>query len=86
MKKWLGFVLASLLVSCAFAQTDSNIQFLRPYHGEDPSPLSGCYSGTPCELQYHGGPIFTDAPTIYIVYYGSFTSKDKSIINTYFTT
>jgi hypothetical protein len=84
VKTWLGFALASLLVSCAFAQTNNNIQFLRPYHGEDPSPLTGCYNGTPCDLQYHGGPIFEKAPTIYIVYYGSFTAKDKSIINTYF--
>jgi|HubBroStandDraft_3_1064219.scaffolds.fasta_scaffold163807_1 hypothetical protein len=84
MKKWLSFALASLFVSCAFAQTPSNIQPLLPYRGEDPSPLSGCYNGSACELNYHGGPVFEDAPTIYIVYYGSFTAKDKSIINTYF--
>jgi hypothetical protein len=83
MKKWLGFAMVALLVSCAFAQTN-NVQALRPYHGEDPSPMSGCYGGSPCQLEYHGGPIFEDAPTIYIIYYGNFTAKDKSIINTYF--
>ena len=83
MKKWLGFALVVLLVSCALAQSD-NLHALRPYNGENPSPLSGCYGGTACELNYHSGPVLTTAPTVYILYYGDWTSTDMGIINTYF--
>lgn len=83
MKKWLGLAIAISLVSCcAFAQ--NHISYMKAYHGEDPNPLSGCYNNTTCQLDQHGGPVDVGGEHVYIVYYGSWTSTDMGIINTYF--
>ncbi|HXM22786.1 MAG TPA: hypothetical protein VN948_16125 [Terriglobales bacterium] len=81
-KQWLGIVLTMCLASCAFAQMNSEVHALRPY-GKQPKPPANC-NGNPCDINYNGGPVFETAPTVYIVWYGSWSAKDKSIINYYF--
>ncbi|HXR16088.1 MAG TPA: hypothetical protein VN777_07720 [Terriglobales bacterium] len=80
----LGLALAASLISCAFAQTDNTANALRPVHKGQP-PSTEC-NGNPCEISYNGGPVFEDAPTVYILYYGSWSSTDMSIINEYWST
>lgn len=53
-----------------------------PY-GKDPRPLTNC-NGSPCDINYNGGPVVETAPTVYIVWYGNWTTKDKKIIDYYF--
>jgi hypothetical protein len=80
-KQWLGIVLAMCLASCAFAQMNSQVSALRPYHKQQ-APPSDCNGQ--CLINYNGGPVFDIAPTVYIVWYGSWTAKDKKIIDYYF--
>lgn len=80
-KQWLGIVLTACLASCAFAQMNSQAPALRPYHkqpGQQP-PCNGS-----CLINYNGGPVFETAPTVYIVWYGNWTKKDRGIIDYYF--
>jgi hypothetical protein len=85
MKKfWFGIVLTMCLVSCAFAQDDPQAHALRPFgYGKQPQPQANC-NGNPCDINYNGGPVFETSPTVYIVYYGNWTAKDKSVIDYYF--
>jgi Phosphate-induced protein 1 conserved region len=82
-KQCLGIALTACLASCVFAQNSSPIHVLRPFH---PGTLSntGCYENSPCEITYFGGPVFEAVPTIYIIYYGNWTARDKSIIDNFF--
>lgn len=85
-KHLLGFAVAVCLISCAFAQTNFTAHALRPYNGQQqqgPPSLYGC-NGNPCDLHYYGGPVFETTPNIYIVYYGSWTTTDRSVIDTFF--
>jgi len=76
-KHWIGVVLIVCLATCAMAQLGSGVHMLRPYkQGELPN-LTGTIS-------YNGGPVFEKTPTIYIVWYGTWTAKDKSVIDGYF--
>src|ERR1700736_3502130 len=76
-KQWLGIELTMCLGSCTFAQMNSQVPTLRPYHKQPaPPPCTG-----PCLIQYNGGPGFEKAPTVYIIWYGNWTAKDKSIID-----
>ncbi len=76
-KHWIGAVLIVCLASCAMAQLSSNVHALRPFkQGEVPN-LTGI-------IDYNGGPVFEKTPTIYIVWYGTWTKKDKSVIDGYF--
>jgi hypothetical protein len=81
-KQWLGIVLTICLASCAFAQLNSQVHALRPY-GKQPQPTVNC-NGSPCDINYNGGPVFETAPTVYIVFYGSWTAKDRNVIDYYF--
>jgi len=81
-KQWLGIVLTAGLASCVFAQTNSHIHGLRPFH-KQPAPLSNC-NGSPCDINYSGGPVLEKAPTVYVVWYGNWSTKDKGIIDYYF--
>jgi phosphate-induced protein 1 len=81
-KQWLGIVLTVCLASIALAQTNSQIHALRPFSGK-PSHMTNC-NGIPCDINYNGGPVFEKAPTVYIIWYGSWTSKDKGVIDYYF--
>jgi len=56
---------------------------LRPFH-PGPPPASGCADNAPCEITYFGGPVFEAVPNIYIIYYGNWTARDKSIIDNFF--
>jgi hypothetical protein len=82
-KQWFGIVLTMCLTSCAFAQLDSLAHPMQVYDGSK-LPSSGCYHGFPCVINYNGGPVFETPPTVYIVWYGNWTAKDKSIIDYYF--
>jgi hypothetical protein len=80
-KQWLGIVLTICLASVAFAQSDIAGQALRPFD-KNHAPQAPC-NGT-CEINYNGGPVFETAPTVYIVWYGNWTAKDRKIIDYYF--
>ena len=80
-KTWLGLVIAVCFVCSAFAQ-DNTVHALRPYD-KTPHSLTNC-NGTPCDINYNGGPVFEKAPTVYIIWYGNWSAKDKSIIDYYF--
>jgi len=87
--KWLVFVGALCLASCAFAQSNFTAHALRPYTGQqgqhgNPPSLYGCNSN-PCEVTYYGGGVFETTPAIYIVYYGNWTTTDRSVIDSFFT-
>lgn len=83
MKK-LCLVLA--LVVCfacaALALDNSQVHALRTFDPGKP-PAAPCNG--PCNISYNGGPVFEVAPTVYIVWYGNWTTKDKSVIDYYFT-
>jgi len=81
-KQWLGIVLVVCLASFVFAQNSSQIHALRPFDAN--RPPSGACNGNPCDINYNGGPVFEKAPTVYIVWYGNWTKKDKGIIDYYF--
>jgi hypothetical protein len=40
-------------------------------------------SKNPPTILYHGGPVMANGPTIYIVYYGSFTAAQHNILDTF---
>lgn len=76
----LGMVLAVFFACCAFVQSQSAPNALRPFDKNLP-PESREGSGG---MNYHGGPVFETEPTVYIVWYGNWTAKDKRIIDYYF--
>jgi hypothetical protein len=81
MKKWLGISLVvAFLAGAAFAQVSPETQALRVYDKNHP-PFS-CNGS--CIINYNGGPVVEKAPTVYIVWYGAWKKKDKSIIDYYF--
>ncbi len=81
-KQWLGLVVAVCFACSAFAQVSPTAHALRPFDKNHP-PSTNC-NGTPCDINYNGGPVFETAPTVYIIWYGNWSTKDKSIINYYF--
>jgi|HubBroStandDraft_4_1064222.scaffolds.fasta_scaffold43631_2 phosphate-induced protein 1 len=83
MKKLcLGLVIAVCLACSASAQ-DNTAHALRPYD-KTPHALTNC-NGSPCDINYNGGPVFEKAPTVYIIWYGNWSTKDKGIIDYYFS-
>lgn len=76
-KQWLGIVLSVGLAACGFAQSNPAIHALRPFDKHAPKVASG-------GMEYHGGPIFEVTPHLYIVYYGNWTKKDHSVIDSFF--
>jgi hypothetical protein len=76
-KQWLSIVLTVCLASCGFAQSNPQVHALRPFDKETPRASFG-------GMEYHGGPIFEIAPNVYIVYYGNWTKKDHSVIDSFF--
>jgi hypothetical protein len=79
-KQWLGIVIAACFACCAFAQDTAATHGLRPFDKHHPSAdrNGGGF------MNYNGGPVFEKAPTVYIVWYGDWTAKDKSVIDYYF--
>jgi hypothetical protein len=82
-KQLLCLVIAVCFACCAFAQNANTTHALRVYDKNHPAPAANC-NGTPCDINYNGGPVFETAPTVYIIWYGNWTAKDKSIIDYYF--
>src|SRR6202166_3951600 len=80
-KQWLSLMIAVCFACCAFAQ-DNTTHALRPYGNNHPP--ANC-NGNPCDINYNGGPVFEKAPTVYIIWYGNWSKKDKSIIDYYFS-
>src|SRR5580704_1273276 len=78
-KSCLVLLVAVCVAATAFAQNST--QALRPFDKDHPP--SGTCNG-PCDINYNGGPVFETAPTVYIVWYGSWKAKDKNIIDYYF--
>lgn len=78
-KQWLSLVFAVCFACCAFAQNVAPTHALRPYDKDHPTPPCGS-----CFIQYNGGPVMETTPTVYIVWYGKWTKKDKSVIDYYF--
>ena len=81
MKQMFGIVLTMCLASCAFAQMNSQVPALRPYH-KQPGQAPPCNGS--CLINYNGGPVMETAATIYIVWYGNWSTKDKNVIDYYF--
>jgi hypothetical protein len=79
-KTWLGIVIALCFASCTFSQSTSDDRVSRPFDMNHLSANRNSGSG----MQYHGGPVFETAPSVYIVWYGNWTAKDKRIIDYYF--
>jgi Phosphate-induced protein 1 conserved region len=80
-KQFLSLAIAVCFACCAFAQ-DNTTHALRPFDKNN-HPPSNC-NGNPCDINYNGGPVFEKAPTVYIIWYGNWSAKDKSIIDYYF--
>jgi len=71
----------------------ANAATIRPQTGQDMVPTGKGY-GQPSTAQhatpvlseraigisYHGGPVMTGTPTLYFIYYGTWSSTDKSIL------
>src|SRR5689334_6527413 len=74
IKPWLGILLAACFASSALAQDNSQVHMLRL----DPPHLPAGPT-----ISYNGGPVFEKAPTVYVVYYGNWTKKDKTVIDTF---
>lgn len=82
MKKlWLALAVVVCLACCAFAVDNSQIHALRVFDKNNP-PSPPCNG--PCNISYNGGPVFEKTPTVYIVWYGNWTAKDKNVIDYYF--
>jgi len=72
---WLGLVLTLSIASFALAQENSRVHMLSPF-ALPPQPAG-------LTISYNGGPVFETAPTVYLIYYGNWTKKDKTVINTF---
>jgi hypothetical protein len=79
-KQWLGIVLTVGLASCGLAQLNPQIHALPPFDNRTTKAVDGATD----YIEYHGGPIFEVTPDIYIVYYGNWTNKDHSVIDSFF--
>jgi hypothetical protein len=83
MKRSLIACFTFLWFACsvlAAAQTAETQKGRLPYDADKQSKLRE--SKTPVIL-YHGGPVMSNGPTIYIVYYGSFTTNQHNILDTF---
>jgi hypothetical protein len=79
-KQLLGILIVLFFACCAFAQDQSVPSALRPFDKNRPPEPRNSSGG----MNYLGGPVFETAPTVYIVWYGDWTAKDKRIIDYYF--
>jgi hypothetical protein len=81
MKKQLIATLLISLACVAFAaaQSEQTRQSRLPYQAE-PKNIPGAWQPL---IVYHGGPIVAGSTNLYVVYYGSFTAKQHSILDTF---
>jgi hypothetical protein len=77
-KQWLLLAMLVCFAACALAQENYEIHALRPFGMSQP-PQGGL------SISYNGGPVFEVTPNIYIIYYGTFTKKDRNVVNGFFT-
>src|SRR5258708_16578593 len=82
MKKQL---IATLLISVCCAavvaeQTGRTRSARLPYRAEQQKKALSSWQPI---MVYHGGPILAGPTNLYIVYYGSFTAKQHSILDTF---
>src|SRR5438477_11849289 len=74
-------LLASLAVSQdALPKGARKAHFARVYNPNAPAVAPGN------TMTYYGGPIMSGTNSIYIVYYGNWTSGDKKVINSWAST
>jgi hypothetical protein len=74
-KKLVVVCMLLALATCAFAQVPANIRIMKPYHNGQLAPQAAT-------ITYNGGPIMNNGNTaMYFIYYGTFTAKDKQILN-----
>ncbi len=64
----------------AAAQTAETQKGRLPYDADKQSRL---HESKTQVMLYHGGPVMSNGPTIYIVYYGSFTANQHNILDTF---
>src|ERR1700730_11092555 len=76
-KQLLCLAVAVCFACCAFAQDNPSAHALRPFGQQPP------HNDT-LTINYNGGPIFETTPTVYIIYYGNWTTQDHSVINGFF--
>ena len=80
MRKPLCLVLFAVCfgLTLAEAQTESSPHARLPYGSSQPSSNSW-----KPDMVYHGGPIMAGPINLYVVYYGSFSAKQHSILDTF---
>jgi hypothetical protein len=81
-KQWLCLTAMFCMACSAFAVDNSQIHALRKF---DPNNPPGAPCNGSCNISYNGGPVMETAATVYIVWYGNWTAKDKKVIDYYFT-
>ncbi len=74
-------VIASCCAGIAVAQSGDSAKGRVPYQLDQ--QLKALQAGKTPTILYHGGPIMTAATNLYIVYYGSFTTKQHTILDTF---
>jgi hypothetical protein len=79
MKKLLlSCAVCLLLACCSFAQgLPRNVHILRPYSGQPQAPASGK------TITYNGGPIMSAPTTVYVIYYGTWSTRATTIVNNF---
>ena len=78
MKKVLiALVLILCLAGVAVAQDSSHVHFSRVYDPNRTAPAASA------NITYYGGPIIHGGVNVYVIYYGSWTTSQQSIINTW---
>jgi len=83
MRKHLCVILLAVLgcVALVHAQSDNTHKRRLP-HEQDQQLKARAARRTPTIL-YHGGPVMGASTNVYIVYYGSFTSNQHTILDTF---
>jgi hypothetical protein len=79
-KNSIAIVLLAFCAAVAAGQTESPRQSRLPYAAERQRQAQGSWQPL---MVYHGGPIVAGPASLYVVYYGSFTAKQHSILDTF---
>src|SRR5262249_17954575 len=77
MKKVFQVLAALVCLGCMAAAQGlpPNFRVLRPYGQQSQAPPSNL------TITYNGGPVMGTGATVYVIYYGSWSTKAKNIIN-----
>lgn len=79
---WVSFTLLSFSCGVVMGQQPSQTEKGRLPYQQDQEQKQRMKPKTPT-IKYHGGPVMTAATTLYIVYYGSFTTNQHNILDTF---